>query len=212
MNMNRKIFTFPQESLMLSLQCRWVRMICISLSHSNYSLKGWAKPKEGQTLPLQELPINIQVPTGLHFTSISPKPVHFNNLKNTKNTSTTRQNCRDEGPAVQPSTTKASTAHSRQLRRDAHSPSLDTSPRGLGVNRDDLKRRNLPSTWVLQWVVLLSPTSLILLSVPRVPSPHQSTRVVFFFMNLWQHLLTWKQGTHRHWVALPSGRPQCINV
>lgn len=66
------------------------------------------------------------------------------------------------------------------------------------VNRDDLKRRNLPSTrftcMVLHSVVLLSPTSLILLSVPRVPSPHQCTWVVFFFMNLWQHLLTWKQG------------------
>ena len=32
--------------------------------------------------------------------------------------------------------------------------------------------------------------SLILLTIPRVPSPHQSTRVMFIFMNLWQHLLT----------------------
>lgn len=79
----------------------------------------------------------------------------------------------------------------------AHTPLLDTALK-FTVNRDDLKRRNLPSTrftcTVLHSVVLLSPTSLILLSVPRVPSPHQCTWVVFFFMNLWQHLLTWKQG------------------
>lgn len=77
---------------------------------------------------------------------------------------------------------------------DAHTSSLHR----FTNNRDDLKRRNLPSTrftcMVLRSVVLLSPTSLILLSVPRVPSPHQCTWVVFFFMNLWQHLLTWKQG------------------
>lgn len=74
---------------MLSLQCRWVGMICNSLSHSNYSLKGWAKllhcPEEGQTLPLQVIhKYSGAVPTGLHFTNISPKPVHFNHLENMK--------------------------------------------------------------------------------------------------------------------------------
>lgn len=43
------------------------------------------------------------------------------------------------------------------------------------------------------WIASFIPPevdSLVLLAIPRVPSPHQSTRVVFIFVNLWQHLLT----------------------
>lgn len=43
------------------------------------------------------------------------------------------------------------------------------------------------------WIASFIPpkvNSLILLAIPRVPSPHQSTRVMFIFMNPWQHLLT----------------------